>query len=181
MKKLLLVALVAMVAGSVMVEAWIGDSYLIVNGNDWYNLNGGIYGLLPLTLELMEGDKIGFQVEIRDMAGVPSAVVYYGFGFASTGQNHYSLDQIGYNGGNSVWRSDDVITVTAAMNDRRLECLFEAQSDGEAVDWDNAGGAYSTTLSVTSNKEPDVVPEPATMALLGLGAAAVALRRKMRK
>ena len=69
---------------------------------------------------------------------------------------------------NAVWTSSGTLTLKP--------------SDAKATGGGNAGSASWTSIkTVNLYGEVTEVPEPATMSLLGLGALALALRRKLRK
>ncbi len=46
---------------------------------------------------------------------------------------------------------------------------------------ENGGGRYAASFTYNTSTDPEVIPEPATMSLLGLGAMAMVMRRKRRK
>ncbi|MDR0994076.1 MAG: PEP-CTERM sorting domain-containing protein [Verrucomicrobiota bacterium] len=184
MKKWLVFALIAMVAGSAMAQvSWVGDSYLFISGGAWYTAAAGGDGTndgLPVSLALTEGDQIGFQTQLYPAGMGYSAQVGYALDGAWVAPINLGWKEDRVN--NGVWESqsaEQMIPVTAGMDGQELEFYYAAVDDSTAgqIAWDNNGNAnYSTTLAVTPS-----IPEPATMSLLGLGALAMVLRRKLRK
>ncbi|MDR0994078.1 MAG: PEP-CTERM sorting domain-containing protein [Verrucomicrobiota bacterium] len=193
MKKGLVFAWIAMAAGFAMAQIdWMGNSYMIIEGIagnwDWYSVSAvpdASNPALPASLEVNEGDKIGFQTQFHPITnGYGAEVVYTVNGGESQTIN---LSWFSNSGGsswdNAVYWSDsneEFIPVTAEMDNVVLEFFFATVDDstGEQVQWDNNGGQ---NYSVTLNPTPSAVPEPAAMTLLGLGALAMVLRRKLRQ
>ena len=198
MKKLAVFAVAAVMAVSSFGAAtWIGDSYLYANG-DWYTASGaagdwtsGAWSDLGTISSLL----LGGQVQAYDAGGV--------WGEASGQWMHYSIDYDPENPTAATWVDLDLGSAGAAPGNPNNTLLQNGGStfapvtvdlstymdDGQqhsisvyfgAVDgnYDSNGGANYTA---TFKAETSAVPEPATMSLLGLGALAMVLRRKLRK
>ncbi len=189
MKKLLVFALVAMFASLAMAQSlqWLGDSYIYhVEEDVWYQASGsdvwatggafdsadfGIVGSLTL----------GAQAQTWEQAsGVAVTMFYEVFeGAASVGTGNIGLAYLDSPGNNDRWENITGVNVAAGLDystEYTVAIWLNATRDGDTTQWDSNGGN-----NYVAAFETQAIPEPATMSLLGLGALAMVLRRKIRK
>ena len=187
MKKLLVFAAIAMVAGSVMAQAlsWIGDSGIYcVEGATWYNTSGNWAGRdfqhtdFGLVTSLTLGGLVSTLWD--DGATHPTTIVQMGYRVDSSGNNFVTLPWRDFNvtPNEDRWENMMGVDVVAATGvgpgSHTLSVWFQANDGVNTVYDSNGGSAWLADFQTP-------VPEPATMSLLGLGALALGLRRKMRK
>lgn len=200
MKKLLMIALVAMVAGFAFGYAGIDDAYLEIDGS-WYTLGPGYTGPYDLgTFELTDSLMLNEwnantykQWATSDggpdnISGITLYYTIYETSSASsdtfTGVAGGFLSDVG--GGDQKWGSEltgpDFLTGLSAGTQYTMEVYVQVSGSGfnDGSEY-LKNGADNFAFTFETAAGADVVPEPTTMALLGLGAAAVALRRKLRK
>ena len=192
MKKIavfLAAALVAASAFATITGAW--NSFVIVN-SQWYDASGDSQGAFNKFNDFNLGEltslTLGGEVTLWTDDGTAWAEGWSG------GVLGYAIAQNGA-------RIGDAQTVTLSTVSREND-NFKVQSDpGTAIaafndlpagnyelqvwfgmdnGWDPGNNGYYHA-NFTKADSPAEVPEPATMSLLGLGALALALRRKLRK
>ena len=190
MKKMIVMALAAMVAGSAM--AWMFDGYFLAVGNGenlWKPFNNDELGeLYSLTL----GSQIKtFQGDNQD---VRMNYAVYETGTTLT-DDMWKQTTLGWcdNNDNSRWATganwDSPAQVDIGFADLTkdksytIAVYFSDANDGS--NYGNLGGtrdaAGQGNFTATFTKVASPVPEPATMSLLGLGALAMVIRRKLSK
>ena len=187
MKKLLAFALVAMMAGSALAATgWYSD-YVVVSvdgGSDEYYWIGSdpSYGTQydGATFNITLGQTLGFGADMRywgdggdDRQG---GAFYWQIDGGSANEVIWTHTSVG--GNDFQGTAPSTTDVAAGLGVGSYEVTVWAKSWGLGVgdDWLTNGGAnYTADLNVTA------IPEPATMSLLGLGALAMVIRRKIRK
>lgn len=192
MKKLIIFALVAMVASFAMAQTLegIANSYIYDAGADvWYTASGsgtwatggafqgadfGVVSALTLG-----GQAATWQGGSPNTTATMFWEVFEGEVSQSSGSMNLTwLNNTGGEfGQDSMWENvtgQNVAAGLAPETEYTVAVWFNAVQDGTTTVWDSNGG-----LNYTADFQ--TIPEPATMSLLGLGALAMVLRRKIRK
>ncbi len=196
MKKILAFALVAMVAGSAFaaggwwneyielsINGGASTQYQLGTGGTGIALDGAVLssGLFSLTLTDISinywnntQDRTGGNLFWQIFDGVESTPIVGPTGIAWTQTALGGNDYIG------KWSGSENLLGSATYNESQTYYIqFWANNDGttDGTYWLNNGGDpqnYEANFTYA-------VPEPATMSLLGLGALAMVLRRKISK
>lgn len=192
MKKLIIFALVAMVASFAMAQTLegIANSYIYDAGAEvWYTASGsgtwatggafqgadfGVVSALTLG-----GQAATWQGGSPNTTATMFWEVFEGEVSQSSGSMNLTwLNNTGGEfGTDSTWENvtgQNVAAGLAPETEYTVAVWFNAVQDGTTTVWDSNGG-----LNYTADFQ--TIPEPATMSLLGLGALAMVLRRKIRK
>ena len=191
MKKAGLFLAIALLAGGALAQlTWVGDSYVYNEELDtWYRAsgpaNGGWGNLSETTFDAMDFGVVstltlGAQAQTYDRAEGTTVTMYYEVfqGAVSQDSGFLALPWLRQEGSNDLWENMLGVDVAAGLDpdtEYTVAVWFNAVRDATTV-WDSNGGAnYVADFQTTP------IPEPATLALLGLGALALRLRRKTAK
>ena len=189
MKKAGLFLAIALAAGGALAQlAWVGDSYVYNEELDtWYRASGpanGGWGNLSTTLfddmdfGVVYSLTLGAQAQTWDQGGGTTVTMFYEVfqGAVSQQDGFLALPWNRQEGSNDLWEQMagvDVAAGLAAGTEYTVEVWFNATRDATTV-WDS-----NSNNNYVAEFETAPIPEPATMGLLGLGALAMVLRRKM--
>ena len=191
MKKLLVFAVIAMVAGSVMAQtlSWIGDSmFYYVEGTTWYNGSGnwGDSSIHFTDFGLVTSLTLGGQASTLwdDGATHPTTFVEIGYQVDSLEREFVTLPWLDFNvtPNEDRWenmKGEDVVATSGVGPGEHTLFLWFRANDGVNSVYDCLDGGENAWITHFQTQTP--IPEPATMSLLSLGALAMILRRKIRK
>ena len=204
MKKFAIAAVAALVSVSAFAGAeWVGDSLIQFNGI-WYNASGnedwatgGAFGGNLGEFAITETFTVGGQLKVY----APDAANWNNGGSFADGMR-YKIDNGSWVdvelNNTHHWSGNNMVFEPGAWNDQSAEedkweyaaatisgltagehtiSIYFGGEQGIDGNWDGKDTPYSATFTVKSA----AVPEPATMSLLGLGALAMVIRRKLSK
>lgn len=185
MKKLMVFAVIAMVAASAMAQtlAFVGNSALyVVEEEAWYNANATWAASAFDTHDfgIVASLTLGGNAETwwDDSASHTATEVNLNYQVDALAWEAVALPWLSFASNNDKWENmtgEDVIATTGVgAGNHTLAVYFSASDGGSTIVYDSNGG-----LNYTADFQ--TIPEPATMSLLGLGALAMVLRRKIRK
>lgn len=120
-----------------------------------------------LTMKLVTEDLgvAGLDFFYIDFGGVRLKTVDIGASYVDFGPYHVQ-------GGNHFWTREDVVLDLTPYMDGTVKTLTFTTIDGQRLNSTSGSNAFVDNVSIQA------VPEPATMAVLGLGAAALLRRRR---
>ncbi len=196
MKKLMVFAVIAMVAASAMAQTLegIANSYIYdVANNVWYQGSGsGVWAtggaFQSHDFGIIESLTLGGQAATWQ-GGSPNttATMFWEVFEGAVSQNSGDMNMAWLNntggefGTDSTWENltgQNVAAGLASGTEYTVAVWFNAVQDGTTTVWDsNSSANYVASFETAAAP----IPEPATMSLLGLGALAMVLRRKIRK
>ena len=193
MKKLIVMAVAAMVAVSSM--AYMFDGYFLAVGNGKDNWTG--FGSEQSPAELGELYSLTLGSQIKTFQGenqnVSMNYAVYETGTTLT-DDMWKQTAMAWcdNNSNSRWATgaswDSPAQIDIGFADLAKDKSYTIAvyfSDADQGNYGNYGateqGAGSGNFTATFTKVASPVPEPATMSLLGLGALAMVIRRKLSK
>ncbi|MBP5787112.1 MAG: PEP-CTERM sorting domain-containing protein [Kiritimatiellae bacterium] len=188
MKKFAVFAIAAVFAASAFAAAsWVGNTYIVVNGQ-WYN--GTATGNNDWLADFGEVSEfnLGGEAQIWETGDVNwnggAALLYYKIDNA--GQwSEIELPYVRFQDNNNIMQDMTGVNIAAGLAEGQhsLSIMFGdndhalySAADGSATTDHASAAVFNTSFTTTTS-----VPEPATMSLLGLGALAMVIRRKLRK
>jgi hypothetical protein len=194
MKKFAIAVVAALVAASAFAEAsGVGNSYIIINGT-WFDAGGDSQGYFEkyngqsfsgssLTIG---GELTVWTLDDASTWGDTWGGNYMGYSFwdgdtkiggddpETHGDHYVNLTKV--DGGNDWIKIQNDPGIAADISG-----LTEGKTYGLQVFFGGVDSKWDSGNNYTASFTKTAVPEPATMSLLGLGALAMVIRRKLSK
>ena len=181
MKKIAIAMVAALVAASAFAAAqWVGDSYIIINGQ-WYNASG--QGNAEFSNIDVYGDSFALSGTIdiydengQDWGGGDWDAMHYAWdidqseNWADINMKYSGISPASTVNMRATADETPVDISSWAIGESHTLSIYFGPIDGQY----DSGNNFSATVTKT-------IPEPATMSLLGLGALAMVIRRKLSK
>ena len=191
MKKFAVLVAAALVSASAFGAAqWVGNSYINANGT-WYKASGTedwATGGAFADLGTISSLELGGQMQIADNgadwgSGAGDWMTYSIDNDAITGAIKMTYDSYGYGEyqNNMRFQSGGADFATSVVDISSLSAGNHSIAISFGVPNEASEGGNPFTASFTIAGGQTNVPEPATMSLLGLGALAMVIRRKLSK
>lgn len=191
MKKLAVFAVAGLMAACVFGQGanWIGNSFITASkdGGDlaWYRASGG--GENPLfegqNFGLVTSLVLGGQIQSFGDQDGASNPAFMNWQVDAGSWSQVTLNWFQFADNNNWFENTAGGNVAAGVSagNHNLAIYFSKPTTDTTAPTYFEGNIYDSANSANYNATFQTIPEPATMSLLGLGALAMVLRRKLRK
>lgn len=189
---LLAAACVSTTAGATSIDFSALPSYMSVTdqyANVVFSLAGGNDSSgTPTTTQSYQGSEYGGLTNTNSGGSYPTAEYLIATFLTPVTGVTFSFNNAGYNGANKFSLYDSVnnlITSGAMSSYGSIFYDVSAFSNVSSIVWDNGrstgGNWWQSLQSVSFTADPNSVPEPGSIALLGLGLAGLLVSRRKAK